>query len=109
MQRSTDRILTTHVGSLIRTRDIMDGMKARTLGQPYEPAALEAAVEHPELVALRIKNFARLVGKENVIAGADCGFAQEWDLVRVHPSILWAKLQSLVDGAALASMALWSD
>jgi 5-methyltetrahydropteroyltriglutamate--homocysteine methyltransferase len=65
-------------------------------------------VEHPELVAWRIKNFARLVGKENIIAGADCGFSQDWDLIRVHPSIQWAKLQSLVDGAALASMELWS-
>jgi 5-methyltetrahydropteroyltriglutamate--homocysteine methyltransferase len=64
-------------------------------------------VEHPELVAWRIKNFARLVGKENIIAGADCGFSQDWDLIRVHPSIQWAKLQSLVDGAALASMELW--
>jgi 5-methyltetrahydropteroyltriglutamate--homocysteine methyltransferase len=66
-------------------------------------------VEHPELVAWRIKNFARLVGKENIIAGADCGFSQDWDLIRVHPSIQWAKLQSLVDGAALASMELWGD
>ena len=65
-------------------------------------------VEHPELIAWRIKNFARLVGKENIIAGADCGFSQDWDLVRVHPSIQWAKLQSPVDGAALASMELWS-
>src|SRR5262252_3241037 len=44
MQRSTDRILTTHVGSLIRTREIIDGMKARTLGQPYDQAALQTAI-----------------------------------------------------------------
>jgi 5-methyltetrahydropteroyltriglutamate--homocysteine methyltransferase len=44
MQRSTDRILTTHVGSLIRTREIIDGTKARTLGQPYDQAALQTAV-----------------------------------------------------------------
>ena len=66
-------------------------------------------VEHPELIAWRIKNFARLVGKENVVASADCGFSQDWEVVRVHPSIQWAKLQSLVDGAALASMELWAD
>jgi len=65
-------------------------------------------VEHPELVAWRIKHFARLVGKENIIAGTDCGFSQDWDLIRVHPSIQWAKLQALVDGAALASRELWS-
>jgi 5-methyltetrahydropteroyltriglutamate--homocysteine methyltransferase len=65
-------------------------------------------VEHPELVAWRIKHFARLVGKENIIAGTDCGFSQDWDLIRVHPSIQWAKLQALVDGAALASRELWA-
>jgi 5-methyltetrahydropteroyltriglutamate--homocysteine methyltransferase len=66
-------------------------------------------VEHPELVAWRIKNFARLVGKENIIAGVDCGFSQDWDLIRVHPSIQWAKLRSMVEGAALASAELWSQ
>jgi 5-methyltetrahydropteroyltriglutamate--homocysteine methyltransferase len=66
-------------------------------------------VEHPELVAWRIKNFARLVGKENIIAGVDCGFSQDWDLIRVHPSIQWAKLRSLVEGAALASGELWPE
>jgi 5-methyltetrahydropteroyltriglutamate--homocysteine methyltransferase len=55
-------------------------------------------VEHPELVAQRIASFARHVGPENVIAGADCGFGG-----RSHPQIAWAKLQSLVQGAAIAS------
>lgn len=55
-------------------------------------------VEHPELVAQRIRRFAALVGKENVIAGADCGFGG-----RSHPQIAWAKLRALVEGAALAS------
>ena len=64
-------------------------------------------VEHPELVAWRIKNFASVVGKENVIAGADCGFSQYWDSIRVHPTVQWAKLKALVDGAALASAELW--
>ena len=64
-------------------------------------------VEHPELVAWRIKNFASVVGKENVIAGVDCGFSQYWDQIRVHPTVQWAKLQALVEGAALASRELW--
>jgi 5-methyltetrahydropteroyltriglutamate--homocysteine methyltransferase len=64
-------------------------------------------VEHPELVAWRIKNFASVVGKENVIGGVDCGFSQYWDSIRVHPSVQWAKLKALVDGAALASAELW--
>jgi 5-methyltetrahydropteroyltriglutamate--homocysteine methyltransferase len=65
-------------------------------------------VEHPELVAWRIQNLARLVGRENVIAGSDCGFCQGWHEVRVHPSIQWAKLRSLAEGARLASKQLWS-
>jgi 5-methyltetrahydropteroyltriglutamate--homocysteine methyltransferase len=65
------------------------------------------AVEHPELVAQRIETFARIVGRENVIAGADCGFAQGAAYRRVHPSIMWAKLRALADGARLASARLW--
>jgi len=63
-------------------------------------------VEHPELVAERIERIARLVGPENVIASTDCGFAQGPYLQRVHESIQWAKLGSLVQGAKLASGAL---
>ena len=66
-------------------------------------------VEHPELVALRIKNFASVVGKENVIAGTDCGFAQSYNLARVHPSVQWAKLGALAEGARLASKELWAN
>jgi 5-methyltetrahydropteroyltriglutamate--homocysteine methyltransferase len=65
-------------------------------------------VEHPDLVAWRIQSFARLLGRENVIAGSDCGFCQGWHEVRVHPSIQWAKLRSLAEGARLASKQLWS-
>jgi 5-methyltetrahydropteroyltriglutamate--homocysteine methyltransferase len=64
-------------------------------------------VEHPELVAERIVRLAQLVGRENVIASTDCGFAQVTYFARVHPSIMWAKLEALVAGARLASDALW--
>jgi 5-methyltetrahydropteroyltriglutamate--homocysteine methyltransferase len=64
-------------------------------------------VEHPELVADRIVRLARLIGRENLIAGTDCGFAQGPFHRRVHPSIMWAKLESLAAGARLASQALW--
>ena len=64
-------------------------------------------VEHPELVAERIVRLARLVGRENVIAGTDCGFAQGPFHRRVHPSIMWAKLESLAQGARLATTELW--
>ena len=65
-------------------------------------------VEHPELVAERIVRLAKLVGRENVIAGTDCGFAQGPFHRRVHPSIMWAKLEALSQGARLASKELWS-
>jgi len=58
-------------------------------------------VEHPELVSQRLQRYARRVGKENVIAGADCGFGG-----RSHPQIAWAKLRAMVEGAALAGKAL---
>jgi 5-methyltetrahydropteroyltriglutamate--homocysteine methyltransferase len=64
-------------------------------------------VEHPELVAERIVRLARLLGRENVIAGTDCGFAQGPFHRRVHPSVMWAKLEALVEGARLASKELW--
>lgn len=64
-------------------------------------------VEHPRLVADRIVNFAKLVGRENVIAGSDCGFAQGETLQRVHPQVMWAKFESLAEGARLATTELW--
>jgi 5-methyltetrahydropteroyltriglutamate--homocysteine methyltransferase len=64
-------------------------------------------VEHPELVAERISRYARIVGRENVIAGVDCGFAQGLATARVHPSIMWEKLRALAEGARLASRRLW--
>jgi 5-methyltetrahydropteroyltriglutamate--homocysteine methyltransferase len=63
-----------------------------------------ALIEHPQLVADRIQRFARMVGRENVIASTDCGLG-----LRCHPQIAWAKLQALSDGARLVSTALWSD
>jgi 5-methyltetrahydropteroyltriglutamate--homocysteine methyltransferase len=64
-------------------------------------------VEHPELVAERIVRLAGVVGRENVIGGTDCGFAQGPFYRRVHPTVMWAKLEALVTGARLASQELW--
>ena len=64
-------------------------------------------VEHPELVAERIIRVAGLLGRERVIAGTDCGFAQGPLYRRVHPSIMWAKFDALVQGADIASKELW--
>jgi 5-methyltetrahydropteroyltriglutamate--homocysteine methyltransferase len=65
-------------------------------------------VEHPELVAQRLANYASVVGRENVIAGADCGFASfAMATPEIHDSIVWAKMASLVEGARIASRELW--
>jgi 5-methyltetrahydropteroyltriglutamate--homocysteine methyltransferase len=65
-------------------------------------------VEHPELVAQRLVRLANVVGKENVLAGTDCGFAQGAFIERVHPEIQWAKLAALAEGARIASKELWA-
>jgi 5-methyltetrahydropteroyltriglutamate--homocysteine methyltransferase len=64
-------------------------------------------IEHPELVSERIRRYADLVGRERVIAGSDCGFSTFAGFGPVDPDIAYLKLRSLVDGAALASRALW--
>jgi 5-methyltetrahydropteroyltriglutamate--homocysteine methyltransferase len=66
-----------------------------------------AVVEHPETVVERLMNFAQVVGRERVIAGADCGFAQGAMYQRQHPTVMWAKFEALVEGARLASKRLW--
>ena len=79
-------------------------------GQVLIPGVISHAtniVEHPELVAERIVRLARIVGRENVMGGTDCGFAQSPFAQRVHPTIMWAKLKSLAEGARIATQTLW--
>ena len=79
-------------------------------GRKLVPGVISHAtniVEHPELVAQRLVRLARLVGRDNLMAGTDCGFAQATQVRRVHPSIQWAKLAALSAGARLASQELW--
>jgi 5-methyltetrahydropteroyltriglutamate--homocysteine methyltransferase len=64
-------------------------------------------VEHPELVAQRIVTYANIVGRENVIAGTDCGFGTSASMQTIYPPIVWGKLRSLSQGAAIASRQLW--
>jgi len=66
-------------------------------------------VEHPELVCDRILRYAGVVGRERVIAGADCGFGTFAGSMMIHPTIAWAKLDALVKGARLASAQLWGS
>src|SRR5207248_7200686 len=90
------RVWTT--GRLLKGKSLIPGIVTHHL----------TTVEHPRLVADRIIRFAQIVGRENVIAGTDCGFAQAQGVQRVHPSVMWAKFGSLVEGARLASEELWS-
>ncbi|HEX6523871.1 MAG TPA: cobalamin-independent methionine synthase II family protein [Streptosporangiaceae bacterium] len=79
-------------------------------GKVIIPGVLDSTtnfVEHPELVAQRLIRYADVVGKTNVIAGSDCGFATIADITIVDPRITWAKLASMAEGARLASDQLW--
>mgnify|MGYP001427330022 FL=1 len=79
-------------------------------GKVLIPGVIESMsnrIEHPELVAERLVRFAKLVGRENVIGGSDCGFGTFVGVALVEPEIAWAKLGSLVEGARLASKELW--
>jgi 5-methyltetrahydropteroyltriglutamate--homocysteine methyltransferase len=79
-------------------------------GKVLIPGVIDSStnfIEHPELVAQRIVRFAELVGRENVIAGTDCGFATFAAYTPVDPAIAWAKLKSLSEGAGIASARLW--
>jgi 5-methyltetrahydropteroyltriglutamate--homocysteine methyltransferase len=79
-------------------------------GKILIPGVLESKsnfIEHPELVAQRIGRYARLVGRENVIAGTDCGYGTWVGQAAVDPGVVWAKLASLAEGARLASREFW--
>ncbi len=79
-------------------------------GKVLIPGVLDTTtnfIEHPELVAQRIVNYANIVGRENVIAGSDCGFGTSAWGRKVETNIVWAKLASMVEGARLASQELW--
>jgi 5-methyltetrahydropteroyltriglutamate--homocysteine methyltransferase len=79
-------------------------------GKVILPGVLDSTtnyIEHPELVAQRLVRYARLVGRENVIAGSDCGFATFASLTPVDPDITYAKLAAMAQGAAIASRELW--
>ncbi len=74
------------------------------------PGVLESKsnfIEHPELVADRIGRYANLVGRENVIAGSDCGFSTFVDTARIDPDIVFAKLQAMAEGARIATKRFW--
>ena len=65
-------------------------------------------VEHPELVAERIVRFAKLVGRENVIAGSDCGYGTWVGQAAVDPDVVWAKMAAMAEGARIATKQFWN-
>jgi 5-methyltetrahydropteroyltriglutamate--homocysteine methyltransferase len=88
---------------------VWEGVKLPA-GKVLAPGVISHAtnvVEHPELIAERLVRIGKLIGPEKLMAGTDCGFAQGPFHRRVHPSIMWAKLESLVAGARLASRQLF--
>ena len=79
-------------------------------GKVLIPGVIESKsnfIEHPELVAQRIERYARLVGRENVIAGGDCGYGTWVGQAAVDPDVVWAKLAAMADGARLATKLFW--
>jgi 5-methyltetrahydropteroyltriglutamate--homocysteine methyltransferase len=81
-------------------------------GKILIPGVLESKsnfIEHPELVAQRIARYAKLVGRENVIAGSDCGYGTWVGQAAVDPDVVWAKLKAMADGARLATKQFWKQ
>jgi 5-methyltetrahydropteroyltriglutamate--homocysteine methyltransferase len=79
-------------------------------GKVLIPGVLDSTtnyIEHPELVAERVCRFAKVVGRDNVIADTDCGFATFAGFLTVDPKITWAKFRAMAEGARLASQQLW--
>jgi 5-methyltetrahydropteroyltriglutamate--homocysteine methyltransferase len=79
-------------------------------GKVLIPGVIESKsnfIEHPEVIANRIGNYARLVGRENVIAGSDCGYGTWVGQAAVDPDIVWAKFAALAEGARIASERFW--
>ena len=86
----------------------MDGLARRQIARrhrhdPGHDHAVKRHVEHPELIAQRLGYWIAAFGRERVIAGTDCGFASFAGNDEIHESIVWAKFQALVEGAAIAS------
>jgi 5-methyltetrahydropteroyltriglutamate--homocysteine methyltransferase len=79
-------------------------------GKIIVPGVIESKsnfIEHPELIAQRIARYANLVGRDNVIAGSDCGFGTWAGQAAVDPDVVWAKLSAMAEGARLATKQFW--
>ena len=102
-----DQLAAAHVTPLppSKTRDVK-----LPAGKVLIPGVIESKsnfIEHPELIAQRIGRYARLVGRENVIAGSDCGYGTWVGQAAVDPDVVWAKLAAMAEGARIASRQFW--
>jgi 5-methyltetrahydropteroyltriglutamate--homocysteine methyltransferase len=115
-----DLVLEAHVGAVLfeaaNPRHAHEWKMWRDVplppGKSVVPGVIDSCtnyVEHPELVAERLVNFAGVVGRERVMAGSDCGFGTALGVRKVAPSIAWVKLQAMAEGATLASKELWGS
>jgi 5-methyltetrahydropteroyltriglutamate--homocysteine methyltransferase len=87
----------------VRAREAAGGQGAHSRRDRIE----SNFIEHPELIAQRLSRYAKLVGRENVIAGSDCGYGTWVGQAAVDPDVVWAKLAALAEGARLASREFW--
>jgi methionine synthase II (cobalamin-independent) len=103
----TNRILTTHVGSLVRPPGLIPFLEQIEDAAPYDKSAYDACLS--ESIADVVRRHAGIVGRDRVMAGSDCGFAQGPFTRRVHPTIQWAKLRAQAKGARIATAKLWGQ
>jgi methionine synthase II (cobalamin-independent) len=103
-----DRILTTHAGSLPRPTDLIELIWAKMDGQEVDRAQLEDRMRSAvaEVVADRLVRVGRLIGRDRLLAGTDCGFDTFINFSQVDPAVAWHKLASMVQGAELATAEL---
>ncbi len=118
MEQIIDLLITIRTGALLfegaNSRHAHEWKIWENVKLPEEmviiPGVIESMsnrIEHPKLIAERIVRYANLVGRENVIAGSDCGFGTFVGLDLVDPGIAWAKLAAMAEGAKLATDELW--
>jgi len=111
------RIRSSAGGDLVRGREPAPAHEWRLFeqvklpdGKIIIPGVIESKsnfIEHPELIAQRIARYADLVGRDNVIAGSDCGFGTWVGQAAVDPDVVWAKLSAMAEGARLATKQFW--
>ena len=104
MQRSTDRILTTHAGGLERPPELSALLLARERGEPHDQSRFNRRVADAVAeIAERLESYAGVAGRENVIAGTDCGIGPRAG----NPKICWPKFEAMAEAARIASRRLW--